>query len=100
MVGPSATAETQPAANHPLQHEQIESALNYVENHGALRSWTGEKWAVDVTSLPPEHQSVFERPELADYVQEALEDMNYRLQRNFASGAYRGGSGPNPDSPV
>lgn len=100
MVAPSATAETQPAANHPLQHEQIESALNYVENHGALRSWTGEKWAVDVTSLPPEHQSVFERPELADYVQEALEDMNYRLQRNYASGAYRGGSGHNPDGPV
>lgn len=99
-AAPSAPPAFDPTDDQSYRDEQIESALDYVEIHGALRRWTGEKWSVDVTSLPPEHRWVFERPELADYVQESLEDMNYRLRRDFASGASRPGNGHNSDGPV
>lgn len=97
---PSAPPAFDPTDDQSSRDEQIALALDYVEIHGALRRWTGEKWSVDVTSLPPEHRWVFERAELADYVQENLEDMNYRLRRDFASGASRPGNGHNPDGPV
>lgn len=92
-AAPRPPAGSEAAGKGPSRDPLIEAALDYVERRGALRSWAGDIWAVDVTALPREHRSVFERPELANYVQDSLEDMNYRLQRDFAAGQCRSAAG-------